>query len=68
MTLNELKKIVDLRVAQGDGDMLVVTGDCNGYVKASVEGTGGAAVEDLKEYIMESCDLEDGYPVFVIGE
>lgn len=67
MNLNELKKIVDLRIAQGDGELLVVTGDINGYIRATVLGTGQSYVEDFDEYIMESVDYSE-FPVFVVGE
>lgn len=66
MTLDELAVIVDRARGNGLGDHRVVFGDMNGYVKVGSAELG--YVEDIDEYIMEPCDLEDGFPVFMIGE
>ena len=64
MNLNELKAIVDKRVDAGDGELLVVYGDCNGYTRAGWAGPGH--VEDIEEYIMEP--TSDGTRVFMVEE
>lgn len=64
MNLNELKAIVDKRVDAGDGELLVVYGDCNGFTRAGWAGVGH--VEDLDEHIMEPVD--SGVQVFMVEE
>ena len=64
MNLFELKEIVDRRIYAGDGELLVVYGDCNGYTRAGYAGPGH--VEDVEEYIMEPVD--SGIRVFMVEE
>lgn len=57
MTLNELKKIVDLRIQLGGGDLQVVAGDCNKMHKAY--DAMGIVVEDLDEHYLEEIHPND---------